>query len=98
MLSGFALESGLQRFVRCVTVGGVVRPQGMCRRLRPFTALIDTATIPFAQRLTCTIAEPCEASGSSRTKLYELIGVGYLDSTRPAFCFDVPDRRRHAAR
>jgi excisionase family DNA binding protein len=38
-------------------------------------------TIPFAQRLACTIAEACEATGLGRTKIYELIGAGYLDTT-----------------
>ncbi len=33
-------------------------------------------TIPFAQRLTCTIDEACNATGLGRTKLYELIGAG----------------------
>ena len=37
-------------------------------------------TIPFAQRLTCTIPEACKATGLGRTKLYELIGGGYLDT------------------
>jgi excisionase family DNA binding protein len=37
--------------------------------------------IPFAQRLTCTIAEACEATGLGRTKLYEMIGEGHLDTT-----------------
>jgi len=37
--------------------------------------------IPFAHRLTCTIAEACEATGLGRTKLYELIGAGHLDTT-----------------
>lgn len=37
--------------------------------------------IPFAERLTCTIAEACEATGLGRTKLYELIGEGHLDTT-----------------
>jgi excisionase family DNA binding protein len=37
--------------------------------------------IPFAQRLTCTIAKACEATGLGRTKLYELIGEGHLDTT-----------------
>ncbi len=37
--------------------------------------------IPFAQRLTCTIEEACEATGLGRTKLYELIGGGHLDTT-----------------
>ncbi len=41
----------------------------------------DTAAIPFAQRLTCTIDEACQATGIGRTKLYELIGAGYLDTT-----------------
>jgi excisionase family DNA binding protein len=40
----------------------------------------STDTIPFAQRLTCTIAEACKATGLGRTKLYELIGGGYLDT------------------
>ncbi len=34
------------------------------------------AGIPFAERLTCTIAEACAATGLGRTKLYELIGNG----------------------
>jgi len=38
------------------------------------------ATIPFAQRLTCTIDEACEATGLGRTKLYELIGGGHIDT------------------
>jgi excisionase family DNA binding protein len=38
-------------------------------------------TIPFAQRLTCTIDEACEATGLGRTKLYELIGTGHLVTT-----------------
>ncbi len=32
--------------------------------------------IPFAERLTCSIAEACDATGLGRTKLYELIGRG----------------------
>jgi excisionase family DNA binding protein len=39
------------------------------------------AAIPFAQRLTCTIAEACEATGLGRTKLYELIGAGCITTT-----------------
>jgi excisionase family DNA binding protein len=39
-----------------------------------------TSTVPFAERLTCTIAEACEAVGLGRTKLYELIDEGRLDS------------------
>jgi excisionase family DNA binding protein len=37
--------------------------------------------IPFALRLTCTIEEACEATGLGRTKLYELIDGGHLDTT-----------------
>jgi excisionase family DNA binding protein len=37
-------------------------------------------TIPFVQRLTCTIPEACEATGLGRTKLYDLIGEGLLDT------------------
>ncbi len=37
--------------------------------------------IPFAERLTCTIAEACGATGLGRTKLYELIGAGCVSTT-----------------
>jgi excisionase family DNA binding protein len=39
------------------------------------------STIPFVQRLACTIAEACEATGLGRTKLYELMGEGHLETT-----------------
>ena len=38
-------------------------------------------TVPFAQKLTCTINEACEMTGLGRTKLYELIGEGHLATT-----------------
>lgn len=38
-------------------------------------------TIPFFQRLTCTIAEACEATGLGRTKLYEPIGASCIETT-----------------
>ena len=41
----------------------------------------ESKTIPFAQRLTCTINEACEATGLGRTKLYELIGTGQIATT-----------------
>lgn len=41
----------------------------------------EASVLPFALRLTCTIAEACEASGLGRTKLYELIGDGRLLTT-----------------
>jgi excisionase family DNA binding protein len=43
--------------------------------------VVDPRAIPFAQRLTCTIAEACEVTGLGRTKLYELIGDGLLATT-----------------
>ena len=43
--------------------------------------LREPDSIPFAQRLTCTIDEACEATGLGRTKLYELIGAGQLATT-----------------
>jgi excisionase family DNA binding protein len=47
----------------------------------PAQKLEYAMTIPFAQRLTCTVAEACAATGLGRTKLYELIGEGCLDTT-----------------
>ncbi|WP_083514494.1 helix-turn-helix domain-containing protein [Bradyrhizobium sp. DASA03076] len=43
-------------------------------------SLSSDPKIPFAQRLTCTIDEACQATGLGRTKLYELIGAGQLDT------------------
>jgi excisionase family DNA binding protein len=50
----------------------------------PVTPIQDArcdTNIPFAQRLTCTIAEACAATGLGRTKLYELIGAGDIATT-----------------
>lgn len=41
----------------------------------------DLDRLPFAQRLTCTVAEACEATGLGRTKIYELIGNGRVTTT-----------------
>lgn len=38
------------------------------------------STIPFNERPTCTIAEACSAAGFGRTKLYELIEGGAVDT------------------
>ena len=37
--------------------------------------------IPFLQRPTCTIDEACRAAGLGRTKLYELIRCGVLETS-----------------
>ncbi len=42
---------------------------------------VRSQTVPFAQKLTCTINEACEMTGLGRTKLYELIGDGHLTTT-----------------
>jgi excisionase family DNA binding protein len=41
----------------------------------------EPTTLPFAERLSCTIDEACEATGLGRTKLYELIGAGKIITT-----------------
>ncbi len=51
--------------------------EGPKNQNRPGTA---NKRIPFGQRPTCTIAEACDAVGLGRTKLYELIGRGHLDT------------------
>jgi hypothetical protein len=39
------------------------------------------STIPFAQRLSCTIDEACQATGLGRTKLYEEMSAGRVQTT-----------------
>jgi hypothetical protein len=41
----------------------------------------EPKSIPFVQRLTCTINEAREVTGLGGTKLYELIGTGHLITT-----------------
>lgn len=41
----------------------------------------EPSTMPFAQRLSCTIDDACEVTGLGRTKLYELIGAGHIVTT-----------------
>lgn len=57
------------------TQGGLQTP------LMQNTVNAPPGMIPFAERLTCTITETCRATGLGRTKLYELIGEGHLDTT-----------------
>jgi excisionase family DNA binding protein len=40
--------------------------------------VVRPRTVPFTQKLTCTINEAFEVTGLGRTKLYELIGEGHL--------------------
>jgi excisionase family DNA binding protein len=47
----------------------------------PAPEAVRSQTVPFVQKLTCTINEACEMTGLGRTKLYELIGDGHLATT-----------------
>lgn len=38
------------------------------------------ALIPFDERLTCSVAEACTAVGLSRSKIYELISGGAVET------------------
>jgi excisionase family DNA binding protein len=46
----------------------------------PNFAATTAKRIPFVQRPTCTVAEACDAIGLGRTKLYELIAGGEVDT------------------
>lgn len=41
-----------------------------------------TGGIPFAERPTCSIAEACQAVGFGKTKLYELIDEGTVQTLK----------------
>jgi excisionase family DNA binding protein len=41
-----------------------------------------TICIPFRQRISCTVAEACGATGLGRTKLYELIKLKRVATTK----------------
>lgn len=42
----------------------------------------NVRAMPFAERLTCTVAEACRATGLGRTKMYELMGDGQIATKR----------------
>jgi len=41
----------------------------------------DERTLPFAERLTCSISDACQATGISRAKMYLLLSSGSVSST-----------------
>jgi hypothetical protein len=41
-----------------------------------------SANVPFRERISCTIAEACTATGLSRSKLYEEIGANRVRVSR----------------
>jgi hypothetical protein len=41
-----------------------------------------TSAIPFRERLSCTIVEACAATGLGRTKMYEEIGAGRVQTRK----------------
>jgi excisionase family DNA binding protein len=58
-----------------------VRNEMSARQTRTATDAASPSVIPFAERVTCTVAAACQATGLGRTKLYELIGAGKLATT-----------------
>lgn len=41
-----------------------------------------TSAIPFRERISCTIPEACAATGLGRTKMYEEIGAGRVQTRK----------------
>jgi predicted DNA-binding transcriptional regulator AlpA len=41
-----------------------------------------TANIPFRDRISCTIPEACAATGLGRTKIYEEISAGRVQTSK----------------
>jgi excisionase family DNA binding protein len=58
-------------------IGNTQRPHRQAGKVKE-TA---NSSIPLAHRVTCTVAEACDGTGIGRTKLYELMAEGRLDST-----------------
>jgi len=40
----------------------------------------ERSNIPFHERPTCTVAEACDAIGLGKTKFYELMGAGAVET------------------
>src|SRR5579864_5119859 len=82
--------SWLRKPVTCLGAGSLERGLRMKQEQKQATGAANVpaqrseaeASIPFLERLTCTIAEACKATGLGRTKLYELIGEGRVDTAR----------------
>jgi excisionase family DNA binding protein len=59
-------------------------PPDCPKSLEPAVEKMDghgEAKLPFQERLTCSIAEACSATGLGKTKLYELIGQHAIATT-----------------
>jgi excisionase family DNA binding protein len=52
-----------------------------CYNLTDVPKAVEPGGIPFVDRIACTIPEACEATGLGRTKLYELMGDGHIETT-----------------
>lgn len=50
--------------------------------MRPIDYANLQRSVPFQERPTCSIAEACNAIGFGRTKLYELIDDGAVDTVK----------------
>jgi hypothetical protein len=74
----FSRTKGSAREVEAAMMSNRVAGVGPSRRDATGSA---GPTIRFADRLTCTVAEACSATGLGRTKLYELMGAGLIDSS-----------------
>ncbi|WP_371260672.1 helix-turn-helix domain-containing protein [Bradyrhizobium sp. WSM2793] len=74
--SSFVRNEGHVRYNRREKTGG---QQSQVSLSAPKAA--EPRIMPFAQRLTCTVDDACEATGLGRTKLYELIGAGRIITT-----------------
>lgn len=68
--------------LECTTSDLFDKPQPTAaRRIRAVRAPSGPNSIPFTERLSCTISEACAATGLGRTKLYDLIGAGAVETT-----------------
>ncbi len=60
--------------------GSETGPEAASRRAEVLNKA-DSKAMPFAERLTCTISDACQATGISRAKMYLLLSSGSVSST-----------------
>jgi excisionase family DNA binding protein len=42
----------------------------------------STGAVPFAEKISCTLDEACSATGLGRSKLYQQIRAGFLETRK----------------
>lgn len=85
VISGYGVQSAIHRFTKLREYAETLIWQGHMMTANLVSAAQPGAPrklVPFSERPTCSIAEACQAAGFGRTKLYELMDEGQVQTVK----------------